>query len=134
HPINSALITGLQAGVTYQFRLRVICGTQAMPWQGPITLTIGGKVGQAIGDGMFQVSLFPNPNPGRFTVSIQAETGTVDMRILDFMGRTVYVGTFETQTGANQYNLDLSQMLSPGLYFLQTESPQGTATAKFFVE
>ncbi len=133
-PFTSALITGLQAGVTYQFRMRVVCGIQNMPWQGPINITLNGKAGDNLGDDELQAALFPNPNDGEFVLSLNAIEGKTNLRVFDVTGRTVYVSTVETQSGANQFTLNLRDVLSPGLYFLLTESIQGTATVKFSVK
>jgi hypothetical protein len=132
-PTTSALITGLQAGVTYQFRLRVVCGTQSMPWQGPITFTPL-KVGQAMGDDQLQMTVFPNPNDGEFILSLNAIEGKTQLRIYDLTGRTVYVGAVETHSGANRFTLNLRDVLPSGLYFLFAESAQGTAAVKFNVK
>jgi hypothetical protein len=133
-PITSALIPGLQAGVTYQFRMRVVCGTQSMAWQGPINITLNGKAGDNLGDGELQVALFPNPNNGEFVLSLNAIAGKTNLRIFDLTGRTVFVSAVETQNGPNQFTLDLRDALPSGIYFLFTESEQGTATVKFSVK
>ena len=133
-PITSALIPGLQAGVTYQFRMRVVCGTQNMAWQGPINITLNGKAGDNLGDGELQAALFPNPNNGEFVLSLNAIAGRTNVRIFDLTGRTVFVSAVETQNGPNQFTLDLRGTLPSGLYFLFTESAQGTATVKFSVK
>ena len=72
--------------------------------------------------------VFPNPSHGQFVVDWQGEH-SVDARIVDVLGRTVWTGT--VQQGANA--LDLSAQ-GRGAYFLTMATESGTIAKRVLVE
>ena len=73
-----------------------------------------GSVGTLAGSSDENPRIFPNPAPGRFTVSLPAEfTGTAFISITDLMGKQV----FKEQMSGPCFEADASS-LTPGAYIL----------------
>lgn len=70
----------------------------------------------------FQISIFPNPNDGLFTLKTNSSDKT-EIRIFDVHGKLV----LSTQTNQNQINLDL-RSLPKGLYIIKAQSVSATLT------
>lgn len=69
---------------------------------------------------MHEVSVFPNPTTGKFTLDIKSETGNPDNEyiIRDLIGKIIVRKTLENASGNVNENIDLSA--SPkGLYFIE---------------
>lgn len=82
-----------------------------------------------------KVSLFPNPNHGMFTISvntIDARKNTV-MNIEDVTGRIVYTRTLDLVSGQNNIPVNVSGF-AKGTYLVQFNNSDGSAFNKFIVE
>jgi|GEM_PF-6612476 len=78
------------------------------------------------------VSLFPNPNPGSFVVSINTtEDWIASLVITDVLGRIVSTREINLTVGDNRLNY---YSLSPGIYLLRVQSAELKQVIKIIVE
>jgi endonuclease I len=67
------------------------------------------------------MSIFPNPNKGEYTLSIEApKAGKAIVSIIDVGGRAIISGNYNLTEGVNQ--ILMNHTLSVGTYFLKIES------------
>ncbi len=83
--------------------------------------------------GVGSVSIFPNPNKGQFTVTLNsADSDKVMITVYDIRGRRIYDTTFENASNFNQViNLNGIQA---GMYLVKISDGQRQATKKIIVE
>ncbi len=80
------------------------------------------------------LSFFPNPNDGRFTLRFTAlEDGPAAVRIFDATGRTVYEEKPGTFAGTYENQIDISAE-SKGVYFLTITQNDKTLNKKIVLE
>ncbi|MDX2250512.1 MAG: T9SS type A sorting domain-containing protein [Bacteroidia bacterium] len=78
------------------------------------------------------LSLYPNPNDGTFTLEAEVKTGQMaGLHILDLAGRVVYRETVRMEVGQNR--ILLSPHLPAGTYFLILERQGETARIRFSI-
>jgi hypothetical protein len=89
--------------INYQFTVNF-----SLPVDGPMAVHPG-------------ITVFPNPNPGRFTVAIRGQRHS-EMRLMvtDLSGRQVYGETVQLLQTETSLMIDL-EGVAPGLYFLTAE-------------
>ena len=115
--------TGLTASTQYDVRVRANCGSNNISdWTNTVTFT---TEPDGIADYEHSVSLYPNPNNGRFTVI--SEQGTVNrVQIYD-----VYDKLLKTvEVNANTAELDVRDLAS-GMYFVRINTEKGVVTKSF---
>jgi hypothetical protein len=80
------------------------------------------------------ISVYPNPNNGEFTFSIDVP-GTADfnLSVVDMMGKVVYNETLKRITGAYQQDMAL-QGVAPGIYFVRVDISGQTHYKKLVVK
>ena len=86
---------------------------------------------------LFEVTMFPNPNRGSFTVhgvigSMQDEVVTIE--ITDVLGRRVYSSTAIARDGIISAQLQPGSSLENGVYLLNVRSTSESMTLRFLVE
>lgn len=75
------------------------------------------------------VKVYPNPNQGRFSVSVTDKTvGTVNVTLTDLTGKTVYENTVKVN-GNQDVKIETSN-LPKGIYQLKMNSEKGTQVSK----
>ncbi len=80
------------------------------------------------------VSQYPNPTEGKFTLAFYApETGNLNVRIADTMGKLVFNETLDNFSGQYQKELDLSAN-TKGTYFVQITQNGKSLSKKVIVE
>ncbi|MFT3886199.1 MAG: T9SS type A sorting domain-containing protein [Flavobacteriales bacterium] len=85
-----------------------------------------------IGDAsMRPVSLYPNPNDGRFTLELPQEmTGSTQLQVLDLTGRSVIQ---QRVSGTGRVSVELSE-LPNGLYTVVLRNNERTATGRISIQ
>jgi len=92
------------------------------------TLGIGNN-GEAIG-----ITLYPNPNNGKFTLTLNAEGNQdVNLMIYNSTGAEVYSANGVKISGKTTKNIDLSG-LSAGIYNLKVSGENGSVVKKFVIQ
>ncbi|MGJ8591708.1 MAG: T9SS type A sorting domain-containing protein [Aquaticitalea sp.] len=83
--------------------------------------------------GVGNFSIFPNPNSGQFTVSLNSSsTESVSVIVYDIRGRKVYDNNFENSSNFNQ-SINLNNVQS-GIYLVKVSNGGKQATRKIIVE
>lgn len=78
-------------------------------------------------------NLYPNPNSGNFTVAIDIiERGSLDLEIVDVMGRSVLSNNYPNAFGSFKETFNLSNNLSSGFYVLNLRI-EGNQIQKHFI-
>lgn len=77
------------------------------------------------------LELFPNPVDNELTINTQSESGeSIEIRIIDVKGKTVYSQTSRTLPGNNLIKIQLSH-LPKGLYVCRVTKGKKADTSKF---
>ena len=132
-------IPGLQSGVTYSVRIRVMIGgvLGAFGTSCEITMPVG--KGVQIGDNGNNTQtdepsdvnntliIYPNPNDGTFTVTNNFETGILE--IYNPIGQLIYTKKLVT----NNTSIDLSNFKN-GIYIVKLNDEQGIHTSKLVIK
>jgi photosystem II stability/assembly factor-like uncharacterized protein len=80
-----------------------------------------------------EVSLFPNPNTGRFQLRIQdASLQALDMQVIDITGREIARHSLRLANGQMDQSFDLD--LAPGLYFMKLNQGKASRVLRFVVK
>jgi hypothetical protein len=91
------------------------------------------NVGIAEDSGIEELLIYPNPTSGQMQVSfIQKTPGPVNFRLFNNIGQTVYSENILSVSGQISHDLDAGH-LSPGMYFLDIKTSQGSTIKKVIV-
>ncbi|MEZ4793122.1 MAG: zinc-dependent metalloprotease [Gelidibacter sp.] len=83
--------------------------------------------------GVGNFSIFPNPNKGQFTVSLNSSSSeNVMITVYDIRGRKIYDNTFENSSNFNQ-SINLNSVQS-GMYLVKVSDGEKQATKRIIVE
>lgn len=81
-----------------------------------------------------KAALFPNPNQGRFTISItDSKAMKMTLAVFDYTGKQVYETVWNKPVGNDSKNIDLNE-LSHGVYFVQLQSGSDVWVEKLIVD
>lgn len=86
--------------------------------------------------GNSNISLFPNPNSGDFTISGNMDikaSSEVNVEVRDLKGSVVYRSTFTSQNGLVNEPLSLSDKLPDGVYLLRVSSDSAERQLKLII-
>jgi hypothetical protein len=126
-PNNSYQISGLTAGRAYRVRVRANCTNCPVTFPGdklsaytptlPFTTPASREAASLLASST-ELSVYPNPNDGRFIVRVAAlREAVVGLQLLDLAGRVVYNRTVDLVEGLNEIGV-LTEGLAAGVYLL----------------
>jgi hypothetical protein len=143
-PNTRLVLTGLTPGIAYRVRVRTNCSncTTALDVSnirsdfslqvGFSTLTIRG--GEEALAGLTNLTVYPNPNKGQFTVSFDSENETpVDLTIRDLTGKSIWTGQLAVGSGANNREVSMDSNVASGVYLLEVRQGTAVRTIKVMV-
>jgi len=78
------------------------------------------------------MSIYPNPSTGKFSVSVVGMEGNATLKIMGANGTLVSSEKIQLALGGTE--IQSSNELPKGLYFIQVQSAKGTFAQKLFVE
>jgi hypothetical protein len=78
------------------------------------------------------MNVYPNPNSGNFTMTIEGFNGEMNMEIVNLSGQVVYTETLNTQAGFVA-DFDMSA-LSTGVYYIRLSSNNGVKVHKLVIK
>lgn len=81
------------------------------------------------------INIYPNPNTGKFKVLLQTpNAANAQAEIVDMKGMQIWKGTLETGPDQPENVIDLSNVLSKGIYMLQIHSEGRLLLRKITIE
>ncbi|MCO6501016.1 MAG: T9SS type A sorting domain-containing protein [Vicingus serpentipes] len=81
------------------------------------------------------VALYPNPNTGIFTLSIEnTQSKTAEITIFDVTGKTILEKSINLPSGKQEIPLDLTSYATQGLYFLNVKTAEGNYRKKIIIQ
>jgi len=82
--------------------------------------------------GNVDVSVFPNPNDGRFTLAINGAEGEFNMEIVNLAGQVVYSQIIEANNNFVK-DVDISEFAT-GVYYIKLSNKQGVKINKLIIK
>lgn len=139
---TSRRITGLTPGVKYVYRVIAICRDGA---QSALSEVVGvqearfttpagrGAIAETQNE-MIDLSVYPNPNNGVFTLSVSSNAKeSASFTLTDVAGKTVYSEALDIKSGTNEIPVQLSGVAA-GVYILRYQQNQTVRAVKLIVE
>ena len=81
-----------------------------------------------------EISVYPNPATSFVNVEVSSEEAQqFNAKVVDMMGKTVYVDQFNHLGGTGMYTIDVNN-LAKGVYFLHLSNDNGQSVQKFVVK
>jgi len=81
-----------------------------------------------------EINIYPNPATSYVNVQVDAaDAQQFSAKVVDMMGKTVYVEQFEHNGGTSMYQIPVNN-LAKGVYFLHLNNSNGNTVKKFVVE
>jgi hypothetical protein len=78
------------------------------------------------------VSIYPNPRNGQFTLAIEGLNGDFDMTIIDLAGQVVYSNSL---TATMNFNTKVDvRTLATGVYYIKLSNNDGVKTSKLIIK
>lgn len=77
------------------------------------------------------LSLYPNPNNGSFSLNGIISGNNAEIEIYDAVGRTVYKAALKSQNGAVNQTIKLDKSLMPGAYIIRVNSDNSSQQLRF---
>jgi hypothetical protein len=119
-PGTNQIISGLIPNTVYAYEVRTICGSNiAGEWSETRffkTLFFRGEETNVVANN--EISVYPNPNNGQFTVSFNAsENGTATIRMYDLAGKVVLNRSHNVTAGQGSVDIEMNGYAS-GIYML----------------
>lgn len=85
-------------------------------------------------NGLEDLTVYPNPATDYVTVDFSlAQSGSLNVQLLDMTGKVLRQRGFECQQGANQLRFDIDGV-AKGLYLLEVNTPNGKSVRKVTVQ
>ncbi len=79
-------------------------------------------------------NIYPNPNKGSFTVALETPFDKTTLMVLNGMGQMVYYNELLNTTGKTNSQLDLSNVLAAGIYFVKVDTGTDTFIKQMVIE
>ena len=123
-------LEGLTPGTTYEAAVGIECEEEEILWSEPFKFTA--LTGETVNTDDFskmenRVSIFPNPNQGRFSLSYQSPTNALlNISILSIDGQVQSRITQKVTAGANTIEMN-STSLAEGIYLVEVYEPETNA-------
>ena len=111
-------------------------GSASTTSTGIIIYGLGFLAVNTLSTGNSDLTLFPNPNSGSFTLSGKLSTTSgkdVSLEIADMLGRTIYTGHTTPQHGEIREEIKLDNDVAAGAYLLRVNTETGVETFHFVI-
>ncbi len=133
---TSIVVTGLEPGKEYLYKIRGHNGDEFGPYSG-IIKTFTDSLGTSILDiGIeLRINVYPNPANANATVEVELQhENELSLSLYDLNGREVMMEYTSIMNGGKQiFNLDCSH-LSGGIYLIKLQSGKGVASKKLIIQ
>ena len=117
--VNVKFTTATSTSATLTVKANNACGSSTTSTK-TIAVTLNCKLDDDV-DGISEINVYPNPTPGKVNVSFNsALPEKLTFKVVDVVGRILYLQTNSFNDGSNSKEIDLSEMAS-GIYFIVIE-------------
>ncbi len=117
-------VGGLTPGTDYAFHVRSIC--TVLGTKSPISYNYYFSTPARLGDEITNVSLYPNPSNGQFTLSLNGyENNAVELNIYNSTGQVVYSSSIDVTTADHTEMINLGTV-APGMYQISLSGNSNT--------
>jgi hypothetical protein len=133
---NSFTINGLDANTRYLVRVQTECSGILSPWTPESGFTTLPSKQQAFSTrSLDNVTVYPNPSRGNFTLQLEAGEGEAiaTIRIVDLTGRLVWENASEVTQGLNMIPVQVANYVS-GIYIVELRLGDQTFKTKVMFE
>jgi Zn-dependent metalloprotease len=113
----------VKAGVTYQYRLRIVENARSS-YSDIRTAKIGGK--------SFMISIRPNPSDGHLRVDVSGYNGRAELSVMNQAGQIIYMRD-ELLDDGRQVMIDISNQ-PRGVYMLRVKTPNEIKVERIVLE
>ncbi len=129
------VIEGLSPDTEYTIRVRSLCNDQISSWTRFYTVrTQAQRLAATQAAAAFSLSVYPNPNRGRFVVALETEqSGLAELTLTDLNGRQLVRQSAELLAGRSELPVEL-EGISAGVYLLRVSTGGRVQTQKLIVE
>ena len=130
---NSDGLAGLTPTTVYEFKVQTKCSGGGLSSYGSVSTftTLANTSGANELKKQQKINIYPNPSDGLFMFRSLSGSGTVEIKTIDVIGNTVFIGSREV-TG-NSAAVDL-RFLAKGVYFIQIRTEEQTVVRKIIIE
>ncbi len=82
------------------------------------------------------ISLYPNPNAGTFTIScvLKQQAKEAELKITDVLGRIVYTSSIAVNNGSVTEKLTLDNSIAAGVYFMKISTGTESNVLRFVID
>ncbi len=120
-------------GAAYEVRMRYSCEDRFSPWSGVLVFTNPlAREAAAPAASAFELSVYPNPTRGRFTLTGPAETAA-QLTLTDLRGRAVLRRNLPP-AAEGRWSVELPEGIEPGLYLLRFAAGEQARSLRLIVE
>jgi len=118
--VGSLLLNNLNTNTAYEVSIRNICNGAFSEASSPVRFTTRVAKEEGIGNELNgNLSVYPNPNNGHFTIKFDSEVNnTAFITMMDVSGRIVYSSTSTANIGINEIPVQ-TDSISGGIYMLK---------------
>jgi hypothetical protein len=138
---KNIISNAFESGASYVVRIRAKCSSNTFsPFSSEITINNTNREdelapledSEVIND---QLLIYPNPNNGRFNISIDNwEADNATLVITDLLGRVVYHENIQIESGIWEKEIVLDNMLSSGIYLIKLYSDSLSKYGKIVID
>ncbi len=124
-------LTGLTPGTYYQYQVRAVCADGTLSPFSPI-FGFTTLMRQGTADGGPGISIFPSPNTGDFTISLDAFTGNTSIEVFDLSGRLILKE--EIQIDTQKFDLPVSLESFTGIAMIRVSDASHSVIERVLVQ
>jgi photosystem II stability/assembly factor-like uncharacterized protein len=128
-------ITGLMPGTGYEFQVEKVCDNSNSGFSSSSTFTTTGTFSgtHEIKNSDNELTVFPNPNNGKFTLKYFSDERNATISIYDMLGNKLFSEIKHNSKGEVGAEIDIL-FPSKGIYFVQLKTDASVSTKRFIVE
>ncbi len=123
----------MEKNTVYYWKVRGVTGLDSSDWSATWSLKIEGYIGFDDNFSKHSIQLYPNPNTGEFSVSINSLSGEMyALTVTDLLGKVLLERNVACFPGENKINIKLED-LNKGIYLLNVRKEEQVVTKKLFI-
>jgi hypothetical protein len=130
---DTLLLKGLASNTTYAYYVKSNCANGSNAYNGPFIFKTKVKDGIAENELLNAIRIFPNPSAGEFTMLVNTESKTLNVRIFNVLGKEIYQALEINKNGVIRQTYHLNEY-PKGIYFITVTNGIAVATKSIVIE